>query len=137
MARSYKDLIAWRKSMELVAEIYKATQKFPKEELYGITSQLRRAAVSVPSNIAEGQARLSPKEFRKFLSDARGSLVEIETQLMISQMLKFLSNEDSERLLNRTCELARILNGLLASIKAIVESPASLKTGNSQLTTEN
>ncbi len=90
MARSYKDLIAWQKAMELVVEIYKATENFPRAELYGMTSQLRRAAVSVPSNIAEGQARFTTKEFRKFLSDARGSLAEIETQLTISQMLHFL-----------------------------------------------
>ncbi len=120
MAMCYRDLIAWKKAMELVAEIYKATQKFPKEELYGITSQLRRAAVSVPSNIAEGQARLSAKEFRHFLSDARGSLVEIETQLMISQMLGFLSPDVSKLLLTRTSEVARILNGLLSSIRAQV-----------------
>ncbi len=121
MSNSYKDLVAWRKAMELVTEIYKATQKFPKEELYGITSQLRRAAVSVPSNIAEGQARLSAKDFRKFLSQARGSLVEIETQLIICQMLKMLSTEESERLLSRTSEVGRILNGLLSSIKTIAD----------------
>jgi hypothetical protein len=74
MARSYRDLVAWRKAMFLVSEIYRATGAFPKDELYGLTSQLRRAAVSVPSNIAEGQARYSKREFHHFLSNARGSL---------------------------------------------------------------
>ena len=83
MGRSYRDLIAWQKAMKFVTEIYTMTQHFPAEERYGITNQLRRAAVSVPSNIAEGQARFSPKEFRHFLSQARGSLAEIETQLII------------------------------------------------------
>ncbi len=122
MARSYRDLIAWQKAMQLVVAIYRATEKFPKEELYGITSQLRRAAVSVPSNIAEGQARLTTKEFRKFLSDARGSLVEIETQLTISQMLHFLPPDESRRLLSLASEVGRILNGLLSSIKAKLET---------------
>ncbi len=122
MARSYKDLIAWQKAMELVVEIYKATENFPRAELYGMTSQLRRAAVSVPSNIAEGQARFTTKEFRKFLSDARGSLAEIETQLTISQMLHFLPRDESLRLLGLAGEVGRVLNGLLSSIKAKVET---------------
>jgi four helix bundle protein len=85
MGESYRDLIAWRKAMDLVTDIYRATQAFPRDELYGLTNQLRRAAVSVPSNIAEGQARFSRKEFHHFLSHARGSLVEIETQVTIAQ----------------------------------------------------
>jgi len=79
MGESYRELIAWQKAIRLVTEIYQATRQFPRDELYGLTSQLRRAAVSVPSNIAEGQARFSRKEFHHFLSQARGSLVEIET----------------------------------------------------------
>jgi four helix bundle protein len=90
MGRSYRDLIAWQKAMKFVIEIYNVTQQFPREERYGITSQLRRAAVSVPSNIAEGQARFSQKEFHHFLSQARGSLVEIETQLLIARDLGYL-----------------------------------------------
>jgi four helix bundle protein len=117
MGESYRDLIAWRKAMEFVVKIYHATRAFPREELYGLTSQLRRAAVSVPSNIAEGQARFSQKEFRHFLSHARGSLVEIETQLMIAQNLRYLSPEDTHRLLGYAAELGRILNGLAASMK--------------------
>jgi four helix bundle protein len=83
MGESYRQLLAWQKAMQLVTRIYTITKQFPREELYGLTNQLRRAAVSVPSNIAEGQARYSAKEFHHFLSHARGSLVEIETQVMI------------------------------------------------------
>ncbi len=79
IVRSYRDLNVWKKSIELVTEIYRCTQLFPKQETYGLTSQMRRAAVSVPSNIAEGHARVSTGEFRQFLGHALGSLVEIET----------------------------------------------------------
>jgi four helix bundle protein len=103
--------------MRLVTEIYEATRAFPRYELYGLTNQLRRAAVSVPSNIAEGQARFSRKEFHYFLSLARGSLVEIETQLIIAENLGYLLTEQSQSLLAKAAELGRILNGLLASIK--------------------
>jgi four helix bundle protein len=104
--------------MDLVRMIYKVTQTFPREELYGLTGQLRRAAVSIPSNIAEGQARYSCREFHHFLSHARGSLVEIETQLLIAEDLGYVSNTHSQRLLGSTAELGRILNRLAASIKA-------------------
>ena len=117
MGDSYRDLIAWRKAMEFVTQIYKATTAFPPDERYGLTNQLRRAAVSVPSNIAEGQARFSPREFHHFLSQARGSLVEIETQLMIARNLGYLSEEQAEGLLTQAAELGRIINGLLGSIK--------------------
>jgi four helix bundle protein len=117
MGDSYRELIAWRKAMRFVTDIYEATRAFPKEELYGLTNQLRRAAVSVPSNIAEGQARFSPKEFRHFLSHARGSLVEIETQILIAQDLKYLPPATGTALLREAAELGRVLNGLIASIK--------------------
>ena len=118
MGRSYRELIAWQKGMKLVTEIYSATQLFPSTELYGLTSQLRRAAVSVPSNIAEGQARFSQKEFHHFLSQARGSLVEIETQILIARELKYLTSGKTEGLLAKADELGRILNGLIGSIKS-------------------
>jgi four helix bundle protein len=118
MGESYKDLVAWRKAMDLVTEIYLVTRAFPRVELYGLTGQLRRAAVSVPSNIAEGQARFSQKEFHHFLSLARGSLVEIETQLTIAQNLDYLSLQQTRPLLDKTAELGKILNGLIASIKS-------------------
>jgi four helix bundle protein len=105
--------------MELVTAIYTATKAFPVEERYGLTNQLRRAAVSVPSNIAEGQARFSAKEFYRFLSTARGSLVEVETQVEIAHNLAYLTGAQSIVLLKSIAELGRILNGLLASVKAI------------------
>jgi four helix bundle protein len=103
--------------MRLVTEIYQATRVFPKDGTYGLTSQLRRAAVSVPSNIAERQARFSRKEFHHFLSLARSSLVEIETQVIIAQNLNYLTQNQSQTLLAEAAELGRILNGLIASIK--------------------
>jgi len=117
MGSSYRDLIAWQKAMQFVTAIYEVTRGFPSEERYGITNQLRRAAVSVPSNIAEGQARFSQKEFYHFLSQARGSLVEIETQLLIARDLKYIQPTKAEALLAAAEELGRILNGLIASIK--------------------
>ncbi len=85
MAQTYVDLIAWQESMDLVTAIYQATKTFPREELYGLIAQLRRAAVSIPSNIAEGQARYSHAEFHHFLRNARGSLAEVETQIRIAR----------------------------------------------------
>ena len=90
MGQSYRDLVAWNKAMELVMEVYMLTQGFPKEEIFGLMSQLRRSAVSIPSNIAEGQGRLSKGEFRNFLGNARGSLSELETQVLIAEKLNFL-----------------------------------------------
>ena len=117
MGQSYRDLIAWQKGTELVTKIYVATRAFPRDELYGLTGQLRRAAVSVPSNIAEGQARFSPRDFHRFLSHARGSLVEIETQLLIAENLTYLTARQVRDLLDTCAELGRILNGLIASIR--------------------
>jgi len=116
MGESYKHLIAWQKATHLATEIYRATQALPRDELYSLVNQLRRDSVSVPSNIAEGQARLSSKEFRHFLGHARGSLVEIETQLMMAHNLGCLSPQQSCALLEEAAELGRILNGLMASI---------------------
>lgn len=116
MGRSYKDLVVWQKAMALVTETYRATASFPKDELFGLTSQVRRAAVSIPSNIAEGQGRLSEKEFRHFLGQARGSLMELETQLQIAENLGYLQKEATADLMESCAEVGRILNGLLASI---------------------
>jgi four helix bundle protein len=89
MTRYYMDLIGWQKAMDLVTEIYRLTKTLPKDEIFGLTSQLRRAAVSIPSNIAEGQGRISKGEFRVFLGNARGSLSELETQIMIAKNLEY------------------------------------------------
>jgi four helix bundle protein len=116
MVQSYRDLIVWKKAMVLVLKVYRCTEGFPKHEIYGLTAQLRRAAVSVPSNIAEGQARLSTGEFKQFLGNARGSLMEVETQIFIARDLGFSEPSQSEVLLDDIAEVARILNGLLASL---------------------
>lgn len=102
--------------MALVFEVYRCTQDFPKIETYGLTSQLRRSAVSIPSNIAEGQARLSTGEFKHFLGNARGSLAELETQVLIARELGYLKPHQGETLLDIAAEVGRILNGLLASL---------------------
>ena len=98
MGKSYRELVAWQKAMLLVTEIYRATKTFPIEERYGLTNQLRRAAVSVPSNIAEGQARFSSRDFHRFLGIARGSL-EIETQVEIAKSLGYLTCAQTAALL--------------------------------------
>ena len=116
MVRCYRDLIAWQKSMDLVTEVYGCTQAFPKTEVFGLISQLRRAAVSIPSNIAEGHARQSTGEFRQFLGHALGSLVEVETQILISQRLVYIDSKKSNELLERTTEIGKIVNGLLRSL---------------------
>jgi four helix bundle protein len=102
--------------MDFAAEVYRVTGGFPKEELYGVTSQLRRAAISVPSNIAEGQGRQTTGEFRQFLGHARRSLLETETQILLSERLEYLDHETTERLLKQSAEVGRILNGLLNSL---------------------
>jgi len=117
MAQHYKDLIAWQKAMDLVSVLYDATEDFPKRETYSLTDQMRRAAVSIPSNIAEGQAHFSRREFRHFLRHSCGSLAELETQILIAQRRNYLSEWQTAELLRRTHEVGRILNGLLKSLK--------------------
>jgi four helix bundle protein len=98
-ASSFRDLRVWQEAMKLTAEIYKSTLVFPKHELYGLTQQIRRAAVSVPSNIAEGKGHRSDKEFVPFLLRARGSLLELQAQLLISEELQYVRQEEARRLL--------------------------------------
>jgi four helix bundle protein len=114
--QSYRDVIVWQKSVELVIEIYRGTQDFPKAETYGLVAQLRRAAVSVFSNVAEGHARLSTGEYKQFLGHARGSLMEIETQVLISQRQGYMNSGQSNILFNRASEVGKVLNGLLNSL---------------------
>ena len=115
--RSYRELIAWQKSVDLVTAIYDCTRSFPDAERFGLTSQMRRAAVSVPSNIAEGQGRASTGEFNQFLGHARGSLLEIETQIFIAHNLGFLALSDRDLLLTKCVEGGRIVNGLIGSLR--------------------
>jgi four helix bundle protein len=119
IVQSYRDLIVWKKSMSLVLNIYRSTNAFPKTETYGVVSQLRRAAVSIPSNIAEGQARLSTAEFKQSLGHARGSLMEVETYILLGQELGYLERDPSGSLLAGTAEVGKILNGLLNSLNRI------------------
>ena len=114
--RSYRELIAWQKAVDLVTEIYSITKEFPRDEIYGLTSQLRRSAVSVPSNIAEGQGRATKGEFIQFLCHARGSLFELETQIVIARKLGYIAPETESQVASRITEVARILNGLLTSL---------------------
>ena len=115
--KNYKDLIGWQKAMDLVELVYQLSKRFPHEELYGLTSQVRRAAVSIPSNIAEGQGRNSPNEFRRFLSIAHGSLREVETQLMIAVRLRYLTESDILSTQQLCDETGRLLNGLINKLE--------------------
>ena len=114
--RDYRKLIAWQKAMDLVESLYRATRCFPREEQYGLTSQLRRAAVSVPSNIAEGQGRGVGKEFTHYLRVSNGSRQELETQLLIAQRLEYIDNATVEALLSDSAEVGRLLAGLMKSL---------------------
>ena len=116
MVQHYRQLIAWRKAIAMVDEIYRMTHAFPREEIYGLTSQMRRAAISVPSNIAEGQGRQSKGEFIQFLGQAYGSLLEVETQTTIACNLGYLDPEHADDVLSQTSEVGRIINGLIASL---------------------
>lgn len=118
MATTYRDLVVWQRAMNLVTEIYRSTEAFPKAEIYGLTSQIRRAAVSVPANIAEGQGRLTPGEFRQFLGYARGYLLELETLIVVAGNLTYFNSDQITDLSHHTAEVGRILNGLLSSISA-------------------
>ena len=112
--RGHRDLVAWQKAMSLVTEIYTLTRTFPREELYGLVSQFRRAAVSIPSNLAEGYSRNSRNEFHHFVGQARGSLAEVETQIEIAQNLGYVSGKPSAQILTRIDEIGRLLTGLRA-----------------------
>ncbi len=113
----YRQLIAWQKGMAMVGSIYKVSATFPKEETYGLTVQLRRATVSVPSNIAEGQGRDSTREFLHYLLIAYGSLMEVETQILIAGDLKYLTEAETETILEHSAETGRVINGLMRSLR--------------------
>jgi four helix bundle protein len=114
--KTYRDLIVWQKSMKLVTEIYKATKSFPADELYTLTSQLRRCAISIPSNIAEGYGRNSTLDYKRFLQIATGSLFELQTQIEIAVNLKYLAAEKFEALFNAAKEIEYMLIALLKKI---------------------
>lgn len=115
--QSYRQLIAWQKAMELVKLVYDLSDKFPREELFGLTLQIRKAVVSVPSNIAEGQGRRSTKDFLRHLSISYGSLMETETQNLVAEMRKYISAEESARVMDKAAEVGRLVNGLCNSLE--------------------
>ena len=113
----FQELIAWQKAMALVTAIYRATGDWPREELYGLTSQVRRAAVSIPSNLAEGHGRTGPREFAHHVSIAYGSLCELETQVLIAEQLGYANTDTSEKLTAQMIEVRRLIRGLLRSLR--------------------
>lgn len=115
--QSFRELIVWQKAMTLAEIVYRDTTRFPKEETYGLVSQMRRGAVSIASNIAEGQARATRSEFLQFLGIARGSLAELETQAILAQRLKFLKDDNEQQLFQALDEVGRLLTALVKSLK--------------------
>lgn len=113
----YKDLTAWQKSMELVKEVYCLVKKLPKEETYSLSDQMRRAAVSIPSNIAEGNGRKSLTDYARFLDIARGSEYELETQLQICVMLGYLTEKDTEKAFDLTAQVGKMLHTMIIKIQ--------------------
>jgi len=116
IVKSYKDLIVWQKSIDLVTEIYKIVRLLPKEEKFALSDQMRRAAVSIPSNIAEGQERNTKKEFIQFLHIAKGSKGELETHLLICIKLNYLTQNQVETSINLLCEISKMLNRLIQKL---------------------
>lgn len=114
---SFKDLKIWQLGMDIVADVYKLTGKFPKEELYGLTSQVRRAAVSIPANIAEGFRRYHPKEHKQFLAIAMGSAAELETELLLAERLRYFSGDDLKALSPKFESLGRMLTTIIRRFK--------------------
>ncbi len=119
MSGTFEDLLAWQRAMELVLQVYRDTEAFPKHEMFGLTSQLRRAAVSVASNVAEGKGRGSDKEPIQFLNCSRGSVYEIQTQLRIAQRLGYLTDEQASALREKSDEVGRLLNGLIKAFTRV------------------
>lgn len=117
MVQSYRDLIVWQKAMDLVEETYKLLRRLPKAENYALSDQMRRAAVSIPSNIAEGYSRGAKREYSRFLTIARGSAFELQTQLMICNRLNYLSSEDVTNAMRLSDEIARMLYSIIIKLQ--------------------
>jgi four helix bundle protein len=131
---SYRDLRIWQEVVQLAIEIYRATTVFPKHELYGLTSQMRRAAVSISSNIAEGKGHSSDGDFGRFLFHARGSLLELQTQIIVAQGLEYLPDHQVAKLIQTTDNLGRGLNGLIQTVRG---APRPRVSANSERRTAN
>jgi four helix bundle protein len=114
--KDYRELIVWQKAMDLVESIYRVTGEFPREEVYGLTSQIRRAAISIPSNIAEGNGRNTTRDYVHFLGMAYGSVKEVETQILIAERLRYVNASRGDELVNVTGEVARLISGLMNSL---------------------
>jgi four helix bundle protein len=117
--RGYRDLIVWQKGIALVKQIYEITAMFPSEEKFGLMSQMRRAAVSIPSNLAEGQARKSTREFVQFISNAEGSLAELDTQMVVALALNFVKAGEAAAIAGQLDELRRMLNSLRRKLAGV------------------
>ncbi|MGZ5431779.1 MAG: four helix bundle protein [Thermoanaerobaculia bacterium] len=126
---NYRDLVVWQKARKLAVEVYRVTQRFPRTEMFGMTQQMRRAAVSIPSNIAEGHGRRTSKDILHFLRIARGSLFEIETQILIATDLDYIEANRSEALARHALDVIRLLNGLIRHHQKL------LSTANCELPT--
>lgn len=124
MGGTYRDLAVLQGAMDLSASIYRVTRKFPSSEIYGLTAQMRRASVSIASNIAEGQGRFSDKKLLQFLSHARGSAYEVQTQIELARMLGYLTKPDEQELVEKSQSIGRMLNKLIASIRESTRSAA-------------
>ena len=117
MSTNYRDLVAWQQAMDLVELVYQVSASWPSDEKYGLTSQVRRAVVSVVSNIAEGQGRNCRGEFLQFLGNAKGSLLEVETQILVAERLKYLTSDKVAEVTQQIDRVSRLLNGLMQSLK--------------------
>jgi four helix bundle protein len=125
MSDSYRDVLAWQKAIALVTEVYRVTEDFPGREVFGLTAQVRKAALSVPSNIAEGKGRKTKKDYVQFCYRARGSLLETQTQLEVARNLKFLDAAVFDTINEQACEAGRVLNGLITAIERQINPPES------------
>ncbi|MDX9882467.1 MAG: four helix bundle protein [Prolixibacteraceae bacterium] len=114
---NFKELKVWQQSVDLVVDIYQLTRQFPSEEMYGITSQIRRSSISIPSNIAEGAGRIKPGDFNHFLNIARGSSNELETQLIIAERLNFIDKNETREIFIKIDEIQRMITGLQKTLK--------------------
>ena len=119
---NYRDLIVWQKSRALAVDLYRTTRAFPRDEIFGMTQQMRRAALSVPCNIAEGHGRRTAKDVLHFLGIARGSLLELETQIVIATDLEYIESERSDTLVEQTVDVARLLNGLRRHYERLLQT---------------
>lgn len=134
VVHSYRDLKVWQKAMDLAVLIYRLSESFPKQEQYGLTSLIRRAVVSIPSNIAEGRAKHSTRDFMRFVHIAYGSTAEVETQLILAHRLNYISSQEMEPSLDLCAEIGRMLNGLLNGLQQKLEQPIPLNADPRMLT---